>query len=491
MNASRVALGVAVVCAAMGCHDTEEPLPECGEGRICTCEPGDDSPGCNPCQVGYRPALSGTACVPTCSAPDIDCGQYGVCEDTASGAECRCDPGHTGEDCTRCVAELAPNESGRCVAELSAPALLTLSVVNQERMLGQLVPPGWSFQPLAPVPGSVTDVAYEQGTERIYALDGGRLALVDLGSGELSPLSEAGVDLGGALCLDQPGRRALTASTDAIYAVDLDSFEVTDVAPVGARSLEYDASRARIVGVDSDGNTFELSSEGTESLGPAPELASLAMAFDPKVGRAYFTGNEAESADDRLLRYCTQTLARLGAVPAWRTSVVVDPARAEVEPIVVDHPGPDAALLVLNPTETGFDAVQIEVAHPGAAVCLVDDRRSEAALEVRWASGAGAAFTFIAAPNRPVRLEGQELIPEEARVIVYSDPGLTVAGPSDRVTEHDRESWEDLALSPFDAFPARSVSTLVLMDWASRSMLPIELPRPVAGAALAWIGEVP
>src|SRR5690606_39166252 len=126
MNASRVALGVAVVCAAMGCHDTEEPLPECGEGRICTCEPGDDSPGCNPCQVGYRPALSGTACVPTCSAPDIDCGQYGVCEDTASGAECRCDPGHTGEDCTRCVAELAPNESGRCVAELSAPALLTL-----------------------------------------------------------------------------------------------------------------------------------------------------------------------------------------------------------------------------------------------------------------------------------------------------------------------------------------------------------------------------
>src|SRR5688572_8807107 len=138
---------------AVGCSDPDPaPPPSCGQGRVCDCEPGDSRPECNPCQPGYRPALVGPDCVPTCNAADIDCGEHGVCEETASGAACRCDPGHTGADCEGCVSGLTLNDAGLCVAPLSAPALLTLSVIDEARVLGALVPPDWSFTPLSTVP---------------------------------------------------------------------------------------------------------------------------------------------------------------------------------------------------------------------------------------------------------------------------------------------------------------------------------------------------
>ncbi len=263
---------------AAGCGDdsADEPPSDCGQGRVCDCEPGD-APRVQSCRQGYRPALAGPDCVPTCNAAEVDCGDHGVCEETPSGAECRCEPGHTGADCESCLAGLTRNDAGQCAAALSAPALLTLSVVDEERVLGALTPPDWSFVPLTAVPNTVTDVAYDAVERQVYVLDDGRLGTLDLASGEIEALTSADAELGTALCLDPAGKRALTASSEAIHQIDLESLEVEEVADVGAAALEYDPVRARILGVDETGATFELSESGPEIKG---ELARIRLARD-------------------------------------------------------------------------------------------------------------------------------------------------------------------------------------------------------------------
>jgi hypothetical protein len=116
------------------------------------------------------------------------------------------------------------------VGELSAPALLTLSSIDEEVVLGALEPPLWDFLPLVSVPSTVTDVAYDSATEEVYLLDEGRLFLVDLDTGKKTGLTAVGVDLGSALCLDAAGRRAFTASAEAVHEIELEAFEVTEIA---------------------------------------------------------------------------------------------------------------------------------------------------------------------------------------------------------------------------------------------------------------------
>jgi len=486
---TRFALVLSGAVLALSCSDPSASPTDCGAGRACDCEVGD--PNCSPCQTGYRPALVGDACVPTCSAPQIDCGAHGVCEESGQGAACLCEAGYTGSSCSSCASGLAPNAQGKCLGELAPPALLTLSSINDEVVLGALEPPAWHFVPLAPVSSTVSDVAYDASSETAYLLDAGRLFSLDLETGEAVGRTAAGKDLGSALCLDSAGQRAFTASADAVYEVSLDGFGVTELGAFGAQALEYDAQRGLLIGVDAMGATFELSGSAPVSVGQAPELESLAMAFDSETSRAYFLGSETETEDARLLRYCSGALSRLGAVPAWQTRLVEE-VPAGADPFTLDYDGADSALLAVNLAGAGVDRVRISVAHPDVAVCVVAEGSGSAELEVEVTGDARASFLLVAAPDRGVALDLSALADAtSSSVVVYTDEGLTIAGPSEGVVEYEAQPWSNLGLTTLADLMTRPAPRLVLMDWASQAALPLDLSYQPVGSALAWVGEAP
>jgi hypothetical protein len=478
-------LNGAVLTAA--CGPGSDPPPGCGEGRDCSCQEGD--PNCSPCQPGYRPALVGTDCVPTCSAPEIDCGMHGTCEETGQGAQCSCDAGYMGPSCSSCASGLAVNGNGQCLGELAPPSLLTLSSVNDEVMLGALVPPTWDFLPLASVSSTVTDVAYDTSNENAYLLDEGRLFSLDLETGEAVARTATGKDLGSALCLDAAGQRVFTASADAVYEVNLDGFEVTELGAFGARALEYDAARDLLIGVDQMGATFELSGGEPLGVGQAPELESLAMAFDSETARAYFLGSEIETDEARLLRYCRDALSRLGAVPVWETEVVEE-APANTDPFTLEYDGADSALLATSLAASGVDRVRVDVAHPDVAVCIVAEGVSATELEVEVTAQARTGFLLVVAPDRGVSLD-LSAVTGDSSVVVYTDEGLTIAGPSGGVAEYEGQSWTNLGLTSLADLVTRPAPRLVLMDWATQATLPLDLAYQPVGSALAWVGEAP
>jgi hypothetical protein len=389
------------------------------------------------------------------------------------------------------VVGLTRSDAGQCVATLSAPALLTLSVFEEERVLGALVPPDWSFAPLTAVPNSVTDVAYDSVDQQIYVLDGGRLGTLDLVSGEIDALTSEETDLGSSLCLDPAGQRAITSSSEAIHQVELESLEIDEIADRGAVALEYDPVRAKILGVDEDRSTFELSGSTAEIKGHLPESDWLAMAFDPESARAYLLGSEAESREERLIRYCTATLTRFGAVPAWQSQVLFEPEE-DAEPLVLDDEGADPALIVLDLGALAMDALRLEVQHPDSAVCIVADESAGPEIEIELSERLRAEFIVVDAPGRAVSVDATAR-PAEASYsfAVHSDEGVSVSGSSAGISEYDTESWNRLALDSFTAFPERPTATLLLMDWASQATFEIALPYEPVGNALAWVGEAP
>jgi hypothetical protein len=485
-----LALALSGAVLALACSpDSGSPPADCGAGRVCDCMPGD--PNCSPCQPGYRQALVGSECVPTCSAPQIDCGSHGTCEETAQGAECRCEAGYTGSSCASCENGLSLNADGQCLGELAPPALLTLSSQSEQVVLGALVPPSWKFLPLATVANGVTDVAYDSTSGTAYLLDEGRLFRLDLATGNAVGRSQAGTDLGSTLCVDAAGQRAFTASADAVYEIGLEDFEVTELAAFGAQTLEYDAERDALVGVDAMGATFELGGSTPVAVGQAPELEALAMAFDSSLGRAYFLGSEAETDDERLLRYCREALSRLGAVPAWQAQVVEE-APAAADPLTLEYDGADSALLAVNLAGADVDRVRIDVAHPDGAVCVVSEENATSELEVEVTAGARAGFVLLAAPHRGVALDLSAVSADfSTSVVVYSDEGLTISGPSAGVLEYEAQPWSNLGLTTLTELATLPAPRLVLMDWASQATLPLELTHRPVGSALAWVGETP
>jgi hypothetical protein len=477
------------VALTLSCSNKSLPAADCGVGRVCDCMPGD--PSCSPCQAGYRQALVGSDCVPTCSAPQSDCGIHGTCEETAQGAVCRCEAGYTGASCSACENGLRANAEGQCLGELSPPALLTLSSQSEQVMLGALVPPVWGFLPLASVASTVTDVAYDSSSEMVYLLDKGRLFTLDLETGEAVGRTAAGKDLGTALCLDGVGQSAFTASAEAVHQVNLEGFEVTELAAFGAQALEYDAERELLVGVDAMGATFELDGSVPLTVGRAPELESLAMAFDSEQGRAYFLGTEKETEDERLVRYCREALTRLGALPAWQTQLVQEVPAAEDE-FTLEYEGADSALLAANLSGTGVGRVRVSVAHPDVAVCVVVEEGGTADLEVELTAQARASWLLVAAPNRGVSLDLSALAGDPSTsIVVYTDRSLTISGPSAGVLQHEAQPWTNLGLTTLAELGTLPAPKLVLMDWTSQATFPLDLTHRPVGSALAWVGVAP
>jgi hypothetical protein len=415
---------------------------------------------------------------------------HGMCEETAQGAACRCEAGYTGASCSACENGLRANAEGQCLGELSPPALLTLSSQSEQVMLGALVPPAWGFLPLAPVASTVTDVAYDSSSEMVYLLDKGRLFTLDLETGEAVGRTAAGKDLGTALCLDGAGQSAFTASAEAVYQVNLEGFEVTELGAFGAQALEYDRERELVVGVDAMGATFELDGSAPLVVGRAPELESLAMAFDSEQGRAYFLGTEKETEDERLLRYCREALTRLGALPAWQRQLATEVPAAR-DAFTLEYEGADSALLAANLSGTGVERVRVSVAHPDVAVCVVVEEGT-ADLEVEVTAEARASWLLVVAPNRGVSLDLSALAGDPSTsIVVYTDRSLTISGPSAGVLQYEAQPWINLELTTLAELRTLPAPKLVLMDWTSQATFALDLTHRPVGSALAWVGVAP
>jgi hypothetical protein len=198
-------------------------------------------------------------------------------------------------------------------------------------------------------------------------------------------------------------------------------------------------------------------------------------------------GSESETGEGRLLRYCGSALARLGAVPAWQARVALD-VPSGARPFTLDYEGVDSALVAVDLDAAGVDAVRVTAPHPDAALCIVADGVSTTELEIEVTAGARASFMLVVAPARRVSVDMSAVSMDSSSIVVYTDDGLTIAGPSAGVSEYEDQAWSNLGLTTLAAFDALPAPRLVLMDWASQATLPIELEHAPVGTALAWVG---
>ncbi len=119
--------------------------------------------------------------------------------------------------------------------------------------------------------------------------------------------------------------------------------------------------------------------------------------------------------EDRLARFCRAVLTRFGAVPAWQSVVVVDPEGEDTSPFVLSYQGADPALIVLDLGTFEIDSLRIDVEHPDAAVCIVDDESSGPEIEIELSERMRAGFVVLDAQGRAVSVDATAR-PSEARL---------------------------------------------------------------------------
>jgi hypothetical protein len=125
-------------------------------------------------------------------------------------------------------------------------------------------------------------------------------------------------------------------------------------------------------------------------------------------------------------------------------------------------------------------------------VCVVAEEGGTVELEVEVTAEARASFLLVAAPDRSVALDLSAFTGDPSiSLIVYTDRGLTISGPSAGVLEYEAQSWENLGLTTLAELMTLPAPKLVLMDWTTQATFPVELTHQPVGAALAWVGVAP
>lgn len=179
-------------------------------------------------------------------------------------------------------------------------------------------------------------------------------------------------------------------------------------------------------------------------------------------------------------------------MPAWPAERVIDVTAGGSEPLSLESPGADAALIAVDLGDSAVNAVRVTAAHPDSAICVVSAGSSSSELEVELTAAARASFVVVIAPARPVRVDATERATDfSSSVIVHTAEGLTISGPSAGITEYDSEAWGGIGLTTPALFPSQPAPSLVLMDWESQATFVTRLAHRPAGAALAWVGEAP
>ena len=90
-----------------------------GGRAICICDDEYTGESCKDCAFGFQDKDGDGSCKPTCEHAQLDCGEHGLCDDTSGSAQCLCDEGFDGIDCSGCAAGYHPDGQGGCVLDQS------------------------------------------------------------------------------------------------------------------------------------------------------------------------------------------------------------------------------------------------------------------------------------------------------------------------------------------------------------------------------------
>ncbi len=96
-------------------HGAEESA---GGSSTCSCFDGYTGSWCESCAAGYQDNDDNGTCSPSCDALSLACGARQYCDDTDGSAECICELGYAGADCTECASDYQDND-GDSVCEPS------------------------------------------------------------------------------------------------------------------------------------------------------------------------------------------------------------------------------------------------------------------------------------------------------------------------------------------------------------------------------------
>ncbi len=105
---------------------TCDPPNQCvdyGGVAECDCERGYTGDDCTACAENFQDNDSNGTCEPSCSNPDLGCGDHGTCDDSTGSLVCNCEQGYGGDTCDVCASQYQDNDGdGVCTISCSNPA---------------------------------------------------------------------------------------------------------------------------------------------------------------------------------------------------------------------------------------------------------------------------------------------------------------------------------------------------------------------------------
>ncbi len=128
-----------------------DALNDCHENATCTSVPGDylceclpeyagDGFDCSACAAGYQDHDGDGTCQLSCSTSGLDCGTHGACADESGTAQCACELGYHGADCSECEPGYGRAPDGSCLALPEAPLYVSAAAGNGEALVSFVAP---------------------------------------------------------------------------------------------------------------------------------------------------------------------------------------------------------------------------------------------------------------------------------------------------------------------------------------------------------------
>ncbi len=78
---------------------------------VCACEGHHAGDACGVCADGFQDNDADGTCAPDCASSDLHCGSYGYCDASSGEAQCVCNPGYNGDQCTTCADGFQDNDA--------------------------------------------------------------------------------------------------------------------------------------------------------------------------------------------------------------------------------------------------------------------------------------------------------------------------------------------------------------------------------------------
>ncbi len=477
--------------AGLRCPGRRECSDESGEAE-CVCIEGYAGESCDTCAPGYRATGVG-GCLPTCDVAGLDCGAHGACADLDGPPVCVCDVGYAGDGCAECAETHRDDGMGGCIGDPPEGhgLLATAGGERGEPVLGAVDPVGGVFVPLAMLERTVSSIAYDAASDRLFGVSSGTLVEIDRRYGTVTDLATtAGTSFRSGLAWDSA--RELLYTTDAggeLVSVDPTTGTVSTLSLGGSfrpydATLTYDAADDLLLGARSTSSRFvvDLSTPAVQMLTPLAidhPVERLAIALDGASGLPWAVADGTPSETERLDAVCREIAAAMGyAIPG---SVAVggygepDPEMPGA-PITLSYDAVDPPLVMYGSYGDRTAAprvVRVSTAHPDAVVCIVT---YEEPLHVLVEAAAQLHYLILVSyePNLTLQVEDDfqpkiEGVPP-IRVRVSDAPvDPSLLGPPELVRFYDGAAWSELGVrsDPWSSSTGWLRPSVVAVDWDS------------------------